>query len=187
MFSISPSEICDERTASQLGWFNAVRRSSIRPEHLIDSARLYDYWVNGFGEGEYTHKAHVHLSAVDESSSEATPLHYSAPSLMDLLNEENVTPKDVGISILEETLFNHPDPYDLAKCDRVDPALSAPATVVRSQDCFDIAQYVKLDSPSLATLITHMSDGRPISVADAAPVASGSKGKLVDWTMDDYF
>ncbi|KAF9470487.1 hypothetical protein BDN70DRAFT_902068 [Pholiota conissans] len=48
LFSISPSEICDERTASHLGWFNTARRSSMMPENLVTATKLYDYYVNGF-------------------------------------------------------------------------------------------------------------------------------------------
>ncbi|KAJ7463137.1 hypothetical protein B0H11DRAFT_1923075 [Mycena galericulata] len=54
LFSILPSEICDGRTASRLGWFNAARRSSILPENiLIGCARLYDFYTNE--QGAYIH------------------------------------------------------------------------------------------------------------------------------------
>ena len=35
--SLCPSEICDERTASRLGWFNAAlpKSSSIQPSYII--------------------------------------------------------------------------------------------------------------------------------------------------------
>ncbi|KAF8814243.1 hypothetical protein BYT27DRAFT_7082634, partial [Phlegmacium glaucopus] len=47
------------------------------------------------------------------SGTTATPAVLSAPTILDLLNTENVNPKDVDTAALEEHLFNHPDPYDL--------------------------------------------------------------------------
>ncbi|KAJ6624407.1 hypothetical protein B0H10DRAFT_2324854 [Mycena sp. CBHHK59/15] len=46
IFSIMPSEICDEHTASRLSWFNAAHRSSILPENLISCAQLYNHYTN---------------------------------------------------------------------------------------------------------------------------------------------
>jgi hypothetical protein len=115
-------EICDERTASRLGWFNAARKSSITPEHLVDSAKLYDFYVNGFEEGKSTHRARVHLPKIPKTSVTTSTIH-SAPSILDLLNSNHVDPKDVDIAAVEDQLFNHPDPYDLEETERVDPAL----------------------------------------------------------------
>ncbi|KAJ7221074.1 hypothetical protein C8J57DRAFT_1536731 [Mycena rebaudengoi] len=56
-----PFEICDEHTASRLGWFNAARRSSILPENLITCARLYDLYTKRIAEGDYIHEAFVAL------------------------------------------------------------------------------------------------------------------------------
>uniref|UniRef100_A0A8H7XL12 Uncharacterized protein n=1 Tax=Psilocybe cubensis TaxID=181762 RepID=A0A8H7XL12_PSICU len=111
IFSISPSEICDERTASRLGWFNAARRSSITPEHLISSAKLYDYYVNGFSEKGFKHSARVHLSTISEFPMNSAPSTFSAPTLMDLVNKDNVDPQ-LNSAALEHLWFNNPDPYD---------------------------------------------------------------------------
>ncbi|KAJ7475427.1 hypothetical protein B0H11DRAFT_1321017 [Mycena galericulata] len=108
IFSILPSEICDERTASRLGWFNAARRASMLPENLIGCARLFDFYTNGISEGEYSHEAHVQLNEVLTPA--GTTLTKSAPSLMDLLNEDNISPSTIDKEALEELLFNHPDP-----------------------------------------------------------------------------
>ncbi|KAJ6622586.1 hypothetical protein B0H10DRAFT_2214225 [Mycena sp. CBHHK59/15] len=59
-----PSEICDERTASRLGWFNAACWSSILLVNLISCAQLYDHYTNSISEGDYTHQAHVVLDEV---------------------------------------------------------------------------------------------------------------------------
>ncbi|KAJ6557422.1 hypothetical protein B0H10DRAFT_1967323 [Mycena sp. CBHHK59/15] len=151
IFSIFPSEICDERTASRLGWFNAARRSSILPENLIGCARLYDYYTNGISEGAYSHEAHVVLSEVLAPTA-GTTLTKSAPSLMDLIHEVNVSPSEIDKDALEELLFQHPDPYDLAETERVDLSDPRPA-MARSSTVFAVADYVKLDSPEVAELL----------------------------------
>ncbi|KAJ7268989.1 hypothetical protein C8J57DRAFT_1509206 [Mycena rebaudengoi] len=108
IFSIMPSEICDEHTASRLGWFNAARRSSILPEDLITCARLYDLYTMGIAGGDYIHEAFV---ALDEALVPAgTPQIRSAPSLINLTHEENIYPSMVDEEAPEELLFNHPDP-----------------------------------------------------------------------------
>ena len=84
------------------------------PKHLVDSAKLYDYYINGFKDSNFTHTARVHLSNItSNSSSSLTPAIYSAPLLMDLLNAENVDPQDSAL--MEEVWFNNLDPYDLAE------------------------------------------------------------------------
>ena len=91
------------------------------PEHLVDSAKLNDYNVNGFKDGSSTNNACVHLLKVTSSSSSSIPAIYSAPSLMDLLNTDNVELQ--GTAAREEIWFNNPDSYDLNEMDRVDPVL----------------------------------------------------------------
>ena len=131
----------------------AARLSSLTPEHLINSAKLYDIYVNRFNEGKYTHTACIHLTPVIQpDNTSATPNFFSAPLLMDLLNAENIEPADVDITGQEQQLFNHPDPYDLEEAEPVDEALRP--TVIRSSFSFNIAKYIKLDDPKLMTLIT---------------------------------
>ena len=79
------------------------------PEHLVDSAKLYDYYVNRFKEGGSTNVTCVHLLKVMSSSSSLTPAIYSAPSSMDLLNADTVEPQSTAAR--EEFWFNNPDPY----------------------------------------------------------------------------
>ena len=79
------------------------------PEHLVDSAKLYDYYVNRFKEGGFTNVTCVHLLKVMSSSSSLTPAIYPAPSLMDLLNADTVEPQSTAAR--EEFWFNNPDPY----------------------------------------------------------------------------
>ncbi|KAF7344297.1 Zinc finger bed domain-containing protein 1-like [Mycena venus] len=146
IFSIMPSEICDERTASRLGWFNAARRSSILPENLVDCSRLYDYYTNGIGEGNYSHEACVVLDEVI-SPSGTTQLR-SAPSLMDLINEENISPSTVDKDALEELLFNHPDPYDLAESDRLDFGPAVPVLPAKDSRVTKVSADMVDDTPA---------------------------------------
>ena len=187
IFSICPSEICDERTASRLGWFNAARRSSITPENLIDSAKLYDYYVNGFNDSSKSaHTARVHLSKSGASSHmSSAPATHSAPTLMDLVNADNVEPQEVDISVLEEQWFNHPDPYDLSETERVDEELQA--TIIRSSRRFDVADYVKLDDPKLVALIKKVDTAGPgAAVAPAETKKAPIVGKPGEWSIDSF-
>ena len=186
VFSISPSEICDERTTSCLGWFNAARRSSMTPEHLVDSAKLYDFYVNGFTDGNSNHFAHVHLSKVTPSSS-STPAIHSAPSLMDLLNTENVTvePQDLDTAAMEQLWFDNPDPYDLAETDRVDSNLQE--MIIRSSTWFDISNYVKLSDSKLMDLISNIDMAGPgASVTENTSVEATPVGKPGEWSVTSF-
>lgn len=169
-----------------MGWFNAARRSSITPEHLVDSAKLYDFYVNGFEDVTYDHRAHVHLPSAPTSSPTAAPAVHSAPTLLDLLNTGNVEPRDVDIAALEEQLFNHPDPYDLEETDRVDPALQV--QVVRSSFRFDVAEFVRLEDPKLEALITNVDSqgpGASIEVLEATHLDT-PLGNPGDWSVDSF-
>ncbi|KAF8909049.1 hypothetical protein CPB84DRAFT_1843388 [Gymnopilus junonius] len=153
---------------------NLISRIAIKfhnPEHLIDSAKLYDYYSNGFEDGKYTHQACVHIPAMPMAQASA-PTVQSAPTILDLLNTENVDPKDVDIEAIEKQLFNHPDPYDLTEADHADEVLDADKTkgiddwdtdddegwprVVCSLTRFDIAEYIKLDNGKLNALVLNL-------------------------------
>ncbi|KAF8239534.1 hypothetical protein L208DRAFT_1420684 [Tricholoma matsutake] len=186
VFSITPSEICDERTALRLGWFNAARQSSITPEHLVDLAKLYDFYVNGFEEGKSTHCTRVHLPKILKTSTTTSTIH-SAPSILGLLNSDNVDPKDVNIAAVEDQLFNHPDPYDLEETKRIDLALQE--MVVCSTTRFDVANYIKLDDPELKALITKVDSWGPGALIDESVVANKCDkrmGKPGDWSVDSF-
>ena len=157
------------------------------PEHLVDSAKLYDYYVNGFDDGKYSHRARVHLPTIPTSVTTSAPIVYSAPTILDLLNTENVEPSDVDIAAIEDRLFNHPDPYDLDETERVDEALQV-QTVVRSSTRLDISDYVKLDDPKLKALITKVDSAGPgTSVPAQGAVETLKKaGKPGEWNIESF-
>ncbi|KAF5362661.1 hypothetical protein D9758_009576 [Tetrapyrgos nigripes] len=176
-----------------LGWFDAARRASMMPEHLIDCAKLYDSYVNGFDEGKSRHKARVHLAPIHNPSSTIPHIH-SAPTLTDLLNAENLEPKEADLAGLEEQWFNNPDPYDLGETDRVDDSLKVDddnMTVIRSQIRFNIAEYIKLDDKKLISLLTNVDYLGPGASADSAvmgstPVSQIPKGKPGAWDISQF-
>ena len=191
LFSIMLSELCDERTASLLGWINAARRSSMTPEHLIATAQLPQWYRFGLTEGEYKHRAtaNVKVSAVGSSST-----ILSTPSLMDLLNDEDVSPQDVNREALEQALFNQPDLYDLSETDRVDNAISAEPgpvpMVVRSATHWAVEEFIRLDSLSLAGIILAGSkkDAGPAEhVVQSQESTMTAELENEDWDVDDYY
>ncbi|CAK5274220.1 unnamed protein product [Mycena citricolor] len=181
LFSISPSEICDERTASLLGWMNAARRSSMTAENLVHSAQLSQWYKHGLSEGNYQHTstANIRVSNVDLSTE--TTVTLSAPTLMDLLNDQNVDPTVEDQEALEKMLFEQEDPFDLDECDRVDSTVnSEPAHVAPTQTPFitrmstrwAVTDFVRLDSPALGKLIIPSASPEVASVRPKSPEVS---------------
>jgi len=155
-------------------------------EHLVDSAKLYDYYNNGFTDGNFSHKARVHLSTITPSPSESAPSILSAPSLMDLLNTNNIKPANADIAVMEELWFNNPDPYDLDETERTDIDLRSPP-VIHSSTHFDIADYVKLDDSKLASLITKVDTAGPGTGAiEMRSEPAKVVGKPGEWSVDSF-
>ncbi|KAG6847049.1 hypothetical protein H0H93_010444 [Arthromyces matolae] len=192
VFSISPLEICDERTASRLGWFNAARRSSMSPENLIECTKLYDLYTNGFEEGQSEHKARVYVPKIkvtsDTSPSSQT---YSSPSLADLLNEDNLSPLDVNVERLEAEWFEASDPYDLAETDRMDAANSDGIQIQRCSTRWNVGDLVKLDSPLLGALISRLGGDETVEIIGGKVGMQPHLGSATpcgtpgDWNIDD--
>ena len=63
LFSVSPSEMCDERTASKLANFNSAKRNGLSAQNLKYMAQLHDWWTYGLNAPTYTHTANLHLPA----------------------------------------------------------------------------------------------------------------------------
>ncbi|KAH9940354.1 uncharacterized protein BXZ73DRAFT_98797 [Epithele typhae] len=191
VFSIMPSEICDERMASLLGWMNSARRSSIAPENLVACAQLSQWYKFGLTEGSYKPATKVRVSKAAVSS-QSTLL--SAPTLMDLVNEEDINPQDVDREALEEALFNQPDPYDLEETARMNATISSDPTreshlvpfqvTTRTSTRWAITDYVKLDSSALKSLVF---DDDKSSKPDASK-ATASEAMVADkktWSVDE--
>ncbi|KAJ7927385.1 hypothetical protein B0H13DRAFT_1861382 [Mycena leptocephala] len=119
-----PSEICNERTASRLGRFNSARRASMTPDNLVGCAKLYDHYTYVYTDDSPKFSrphAFVHVPAAPDAPEDIAAIR-SAPTVMDLVNDENLdinSPTD--IAALEELWFNAPDPYDLSEADRCPP------------------------------------------------------------------
>ncbi|KAF7980497.1 hypothetical protein HWV62_37998 [Athelia sp. TMB] len=125
LFSVSPSEMCDERTASKMSAFNTAKRNGLSPTHIVHLAQLQQHWTYGFEDPTYTHTASLRLPKANPSSA----IHLPAPTLQDLLNP---TAAD------EDLLFNHPDPYgaeflnDGDESDSDEDTSTSPPIVTRS-------------------------------------------------------
>ena len=82
LFSVSPSEMCDECTASKLSAFNSAKRNGLSPANLINMAKLQDYWRYGLGSPRSEQSATLKLPKAPKSTS----VHLPTPTLKDLLN-----------------------------------------------------------------------------------------------------
>jgi len=73
---------------------------------------------------------------------------------MDLVNADNIEPKDVDIAVMEEQLFNNADPYDLVETEHIDPALQE--RTMCSSTRFEVGNFIKLNDDKLVALITNV-------------------------------
>ncbi|KAJ7874180.1 hypothetical protein B0H14DRAFT_2569361 [Mycena olivaceomarginata] len=131
--------------------------------------------------------ANVKVSAVGSSST-----ILSTPSLLDLLNDDNVAPQDVDREALEQALFNQPDPYDLAETDRMDNTISHKCR--RCTQCYPlfhawaVEDYIRLDSVSLEKIISagKKKDAAPTEGAVPSQVAEATaEPGNEDWDIED--
>jgi len=81
LFSVSPSEMYDERSASRFA-FNSAKRNGLRAENLIHMAQLHDQWTYGLESPIYSHSAALHLPKA-QTAPKTIPL--PAPTLQGLL------------------------------------------------------------------------------------------------------
>ncbi|KAJ6583649.1 hypothetical protein B0H10DRAFT_2198266 [Mycena sp. CBHHK59/15] len=99
LFSVVPSEMCDERTASKLTAMSTTKRNNLGPENLVRCVQLNQYWWYGFGSSEVQrHCQKVRLEI---------PTPNRKPS--DHIVADTVEQHPID----EEALFNHPDPYGI--------------------------------------------------------------------------
>ncbi|KAJ3743634.1 hypothetical protein DFH05DRAFT_1525933 [Lentinula detonsa] len=135
-------------------------------------------------QGIYTHSTTANVKVSDVGSNSMV---LSAPSLLDLLTDDNEAPADR--EVLEQAFLDQPDPYDLAETDRVDAAIHAdPADelmVFCSTACWAVADYVKLDSPALAELILPRKTDLVAQKQSVARAEADQIGDEDDWDVDD--
>ncbi|KAJ6555243.1 hypothetical protein B0H10DRAFT_2241439 [Mycena sp. CBHHK59/15] len=110
LFSVVPSEMCDERTASKLTSMSTAKRNNLGPENLVRCAQLIQYWRYGFGSSEVQHHCQkVRLELPTPNRKPSDPIVAGIPTLRDLLNADTVEQHPID----EEALFNYPDPYGI--------------------------------------------------------------------------
>jgi hypothetical protein len=91
LFSVSPSEMCDERTASKLSAFNTAKRNGLTGPNIIRMAQLQQFWNHGFSNPNYNHKARL---TIPISQTHPTTIVLPPPTLQDLLNPVPGDPND---------------------------------------------------------------------------------------------
>ncbi|KAJ6461200.1 hypothetical protein DFH09DRAFT_1348149 [Mycena vulgaris] len=183
LFSVSASEMCDERTASKMGMWSTAKRNGLGPFSIIDMGILEKYWKYGFNSGNvYTHTARLNLDQYDIEA--GPPRTLPVPTLQDLLN-----PIPMATDPSEDSLFNNPDPYGHVALDEdeesdaedVEMAEADPSPrtasvrgprVVRLSDAprLAIKEYVNLQATALLARLEPMAPKKARSDA-LAPVA----------------
>lgn len=153
LFSVSPSEMCDERTASKMSSFSTAKRNGLSGANIIHMTQLQQYWTTGIGgtTSKYKHTAHLTLL---KPQNQPTTITLPAPTLQDLLNPESsdddladidpysaafledgdsddefdtpVITRSGNIMHLEiDSIFNLAEPKLIARFDEPSPTLSA--------------------------------------------------------------
>ncbi|KAM6499777.1 hypothetical protein JOM56_005285 [Amanita muscaria] len=112
------------------------------------------------------------IKSTTSNSEATTPATYSAPTLMDLVNEENILPADINVERLEAEWFEQSDPYDLAETDRM--TTPDDANIVRCSTRWNVGDAVKLDSRLLASLIKHLGGDRSVLIVGGHVVNASS-------------
>lgn len=104
LLAVSPSEMCDERTASKMSSFSTAKRNGLSGINIIRMAQLQQYWAGGIGQSDsnFTHTAHLNLPKPQTQPASVT---LPAPTLQDLLNPaplDNTLDDIYGARFLDE-------------------------------------------------------------------------------------
>ncbi|KAJ6526312.1 hypothetical protein B0H19DRAFT_1275684 [Mycena capillaripes] len=187
LFSVSASEMCDERTASKMGTWSTAKRNGLGPFSIIDMGILEKYWKYGFNSGNvYTHTAQLSLDKFDVEA--GPPRTLPAPTLQELLN-----PILMAADPSDDTMFNNPDPYGAAaldeeeESDNKDVEMLSPEQgprVVRSFDAprLAIEEYINLETTALLARL-EPNGAKNAGSAASAPVAPTATQKE-KWTAE---
>ncbi|KAJ7251942.1 hypothetical protein C8J57DRAFT_1520263 [Mycena rebaudengoi] len=176
LFSVVPSEMCDERTASKLTATDTAKRNNLGPENLIRCAQLNQYW---------------RFASSFRSPTTNRPIP-SSPGF--LLNADSLDER----SIDEEALFNHTDPYGIKDYEDMeegeDETDSAPPPLVIRQanmPTLEIETYIDLNAPKLVLRFApdqgKLAPEEPL-VPTAKKTTSGAKWTEADasWDADSW-
>ncbi|KAK6966290.1 ribonuclease H-like domain-containing protein [Favolaschia claudopus] len=188
LFSVVPSEMCDERTASKLTAMSTAKRNNLSADNLVRCAQLNQYWRYGFGSAEVNqHCQKVRLELPTPNRKPSDPIVAGIPSLRDLLNAESTS--DSPADIDEDKLFNPPDPYGIKDYeamqeDEEDSDFTPPPLVCRKANfpVFDIETYIDLKAPKLTA---RFAADQEKPKADVAAPKKAAKAPATQWSVDD--
>ncbi|KAJ7343922.1 hypothetical protein DFH08DRAFT_1009112 [Mycena albidolilacea] len=186
LFSVVPSEMCDERTASKLTAMSTAKRNNLGPENLIRCAQLNQYWRYGFGSSEVKqHCQKVRLELPMANRKPSDPVVSGIPTLQDLLNADSEQ-----VAIDEDALFNHPDPYGMKDLEAMeegedDTDTAAAPLVIRYANfpTLEIEAYIDLKAPKLTQRFA-ATQGMPEELT-ARPAKLPAKPSTGSWTTKD--
>ena len=178
LFSVSPSEMCDERSASRLAAFNSAKCNGLSAENLIHMAQLHDHWTYGLDAPKSTHTAALHLP-----TSKPSCVHLPAPTLQDLMNPSSASDK------LEEPSFICDDPYGTAMLDDDEDADDKP-TVTRGLEVkrLEIEKLINLANSKLVARYSGTLESKgsaPPAVKIAPPTAVTDKWSDENWVAEE--
>ncbi|KAJ6631296.1 hypothetical protein B0H10DRAFT_2183260 [Mycena sp. CBHHK59/15] len=187
LFSVVPSEMCDEQTASKLTAMNTAKRNNLGPENLVCCAQLNQYWRYGFGSSEVQrHCQKVWLELPTPNCKLSNPIVASIPTLQDILNADTVDQHPID----EEALFNHPDPYGIKDFEVMeegeDDTDTAPPPLVicrANLPTLEIETYIDLNSTKLAQCFAP-DQGKPQQPVPAA-LTKPVKDSSTKWMAED--
>jgi hypothetical protein len=175
LFSVSPSEMCDERTASKLSAFNTAKRNGLTGPNIIRMAQLQQYWNHGFSDPNYNHKARL---TIPTTQTHPTTIVLPPPTLQDLLNPASSDgPGDSDDHTSMSAPTTTAEEMYGARFDEGDDDESSPITFIRGVNLerLSIEAFVDLANPKL---IMRFQDSE--FPATSAPGSAKGKGKAND-------
>ena len=170
LFSVSPSEMCDEHTASKLSAFGTTKRNGLTGPNIIRMVQLQQYWNHSFSNPNYNHKARL---TIPKFQTHPTIIMLPPPTLQDLLNP--VPSMDgPGDSYVSAPTTTAEEMYG-ATFDEGGDEESSPITFIWgvNLELLTIEAFVNLTNPKLIARFQDDSDS-PVTPAGSA------KGKAND-------
>ncbi|KAJ3913026.1 ribonuclease H-like domain-containing protein [Lentinula edodes] len=192
LFSVSPSEMCDERSASKLSGLDTAKCNGLSGQNLIRMAQLQQYWRYGFSDPRYTHTARLELD--NSSAHNLTQIQLPAPTLNDLLNpaQPNTTNENPSFDISDpygaKALDEEEDSEDKSGTDDMD---GLPIIVRAQMNRLKIESIVNLSNSKL--LECYNPSPATKDIQKEKPSTSGSHSqktlvaKDVDWSPKDLW